>query len=95
MTAAQTLAALLLPLIVVADDYVEIGEAIADIWRSDIEGEDVGRLADALAVALDEGIEAIEDAEFNALTSVGLLLIDEDGAHLPDFRAARRALGWM
>jgi len=90
--AAQTLAALLLPLIAIDADSAEIGEAITDIYTAEIGGRAVAFLADALSVALDGG--KIEEDERDALEAVGLLAADDLGTYLPGYRAAARRLGW-
>lgn len=88
MTPAQTLAALILPLIVVGDD---ISAALDEIETHDIGG--CAALAGALGTALDdEDLDEGYLAEVAPLVAVGLLVLRSGGVRLPDPAAARRLL---
>lgn len=88
MTTAQTLATILLPLIVIGDDVIA---PLDDIETHDIGG--CAALAGALSTAIDdEDLDEGYLAEVAPLVAVGLLVLRSGGVRLPDPAAARRLL---
>lgn len=85
-TAAQTLAAILMPIIAVACDQQEIIEHIDEIARYDIGGKDAGTLASELSIALD-GYAIRADIQC-ALWMADLLEHEDGPAELIGYAAA-------